>query len=70
MAKVIDNVSVPGDDYMPRWVILNAAEYADRQGMAEITVTEYFATDEYQRQARRNVTAAERVAESDALANS
>lgn len=63
MANVIN------DPAMPKWVVNMAREYADRNGMAEITIEKFFATDDYRNQARRNVRGAERVMDADCRAN-
>jgi hypothetical protein len=65
MAKVINT-----DPTMPKWVINMAREYAERNGMPEITLEQFFETDDYLNQARRNVRGAERAMEADYRATS
>lgn len=66
-SKVIDNAGF--DFTAPAWVINMAGEYAEANGVAEISVTEFFKTSAYRDQARRNVRTAENVGDADFAAN-
>ena len=61
--------TVTGTDYMPKWVIYMATDYARREGLSTIAVQDYFKTADYRDTARRGEAAAQRVDDADVRAN-